>query len=61
MLYGNMVNTVPSNGLLPDGTKPLLETMLTYNQWGPVELIWWQYSLEILKKISLKEVWKLQI
>ena len=27
------------NGLLPDGTKPLPEPMLTYHQWSPVNLI----------------------
>ena len=28
----NLVNIVSGNGLLPDGTKPLHETMLTYHQ-----------------------------
>ena len=35
------VNTGPGNGLLPDGTKPLPESMLTYHQhivqWYPSE------------------------
>ena len=29
-----LVNTGSSNGLLPDGTKPLPEPMLTYHQQG---------------------------
>ena len=39
--YGDMeiwVNIGSGNGLLPDGTKPLPEPMLTY-QWGPVTFI----------------------
>ena len=27
-----LVNTTPGNDFLPDGTKPLPELMLTYNQ-----------------------------
>ena len=30
------VNIGPGNGLLPDGTEPLPEPMLTYHQWLPV-------------------------
>ena len=30
------VNIGSGNGLLPDGTKPLPEPMLTYHQWGNV-------------------------
>ena len=29
-------NNASGNGLLPDGTKPLPEPMLTNHQWGPV-------------------------
>ena len=32
------VNIGPGNGLVPDGTKPLPEPMLTYHQWGYVAL-----------------------
>ena len=35
-----LVNTGSGNGLLPDGTKPLLEPMLTYHQYGPETFIW---------------------
>ena len=34
------LNTGPCNGLLPDGTKPLPESMLTYDQWGSVTITW---------------------
>ena len=42
------VNIGSGNGLLPDGTKPLPEPMLTYHQLGRVAFTWWQYSLEML-------------
>ena len=32
------VNIGSGNGLLPDGTKPLPEQMLTYHQWGLSEI-----------------------
>ena len=38
--YGITVNIGSGNGLLPDGTKPLPEPMLTYHQEGPVTFIW---------------------
>ena len=43
--WGHMVTEIwinigSGNGLLPDGTKPLPESMLTYNQWGIVALTW---------------------
>ena len=31
-----LVNIGPGNGLLPDGTKPLPEPMLTYHKYRPV-------------------------
>ena len=34
------VNTDSGNGLLPDSTKPLPESMLTDYQWSPVTFIW---------------------
>ena len=43
MATQNWVNRGSGNGLLPDGTKPLPEPMLTYNQsdykflWHPSE------------------------
>ena len=51
------VNIGSGNGLLPDGTKPLLEPMLTYHQKGLVAFIWGQFH-EIPQppfiKVSLK-------
>ena len=34
------VHTGSGDGLLPDGTKPLPEPMLTCHQWGPVTVTW---------------------
>ena len=39
MATWNYVNIGSGNGLLPDGTKPLPEPMLTYNRWGPMPFI----------------------
>ena len=36
------------NGLLPDGTKPLPEPMLTYHHKGPVAFIWRHWLSKIL-------------
>ena len=36
-------NIGSGNGLLPDGTKPLPEPMLTYHQWGSVAFTWEQF------------------
>ena len=50
MPYGDMVwvNIGPGNGLLPDGTNPLPEPMLTCHQWCSVAFTWdkfnWTYS-----------------
>ena len=40
MLYGDrdLVNFGSGNGLLPDGTKPLPEPMLTDHQWSPSDI-----------------------
>ena len=35
-IYANIGS---GNGLLPDGTKPLPEPMLTYRKYGPVMFI----------------------
>ena len=44
--------------LVPDGTKPLPEPMLTYHQQGPVAFIWEQFHKEtfqpLITKIGLK-------
>ena len=41
-MYGIIiwVNISSGNGLLPDGTKPLPEPMLTDRQWSPVAITW---------------------
>ena len=46
MPYGiiELVNTSSGNGLLPDGTKPLPEPMLTYELWGHVVVTGGQFS-----------------
>ena len=48
------VNIGSGNGLMPDGTKPLPEPMLTYHQLGRVAFTWWQYSLEMLTMSLIK-------
>ena len=55
------VNIGSSNGLVPDGTKPLPEPMLTYHQQGPVAFIWVQFYKRCLSHQSLKLAWKLLI
>ena len=42
------------NGLLPEGTKPLPEPMLTYHQWGPVAFIRGYYHEKIWRYQSVK-------
>ena len=37
---GLVIHITSCNGLLPDGTKPLHEPMLTSQQWGPVAFTW---------------------
>ena len=54
------------NGLLPDGTKPLPESMLTHHKWCHVAFTRRQYSLEkrryrlndVLKYYTFKIIWK---
>ena len=55
------VNIGSGNGLLPDGTKPLPEPMLTDHQWSPVKFISGQFHKRCLNHQSLKSVWKLHI
>ena len=53
-----MVNTGSDNGLLPDGTNPLPEPMLTRRQWGFVAFTCRQFHRDCLRlqsvNISLK-------
>ena len=56
-----LVNIGSGNGLLPDGTKPLPEPMLTDHQWSPVTFILEQFHRRYLKHQSVKPVWKLHV
>ena len=47
------VNIGSGNGLLPDFTKPLPETMLTDHQWNPVTFILGQFHKRCLNNQSL--------
>ena len=49
------------NGLLPDGTKPLPEPMLTVHNLSPVTFISGQFHKRCLNHQSLKSIWKLDI
>ena len=55
------VNIGSGNGLLPEGTKPLPEPMLTDLQWSPVTFILRQFHKRCLNRQSLKSVWKLHV
>ena len=55
------VNIGSGNGLLPEGTKPLPEPMLTDLQWSPVTFILRQFHKRYLNRQSLKSVWKLHV
>ena len=55
------VNIGSGNGLLPDGTKPLSEPMLTDHQWSPVAFIEGQFHKRCFNHQSLKSVWKLHV
>ena len=59
--YGDrvLVNICSGNGLLPDGTKPLPEPMLTYHHWNLVTFISGRFHKRCLNHQSLKSVWKL--
>ena len=55
------VNIGSGNGLLPDGTKPLPEPMLSYQKFGPVTFTWGQFHKRYLSHWPLKSAWKLLI
>ena len=61
IVAGIWVNIGLDNGLLPDGTKPLPEPMLTDHQWSPVTFILGQFQRKCLNHQSLKSVWKLKM
>ena len=52
-----LVNTDLGNGLLPDGTKPLPEPMLTYHQQGPMAFITGWSSLKYLSHQIVFEIY----
>ena len=54
-----LVNTGSGSGLMPEGTKPLPEPMLTYHQLGPVAFIWGHYHKKIWRCPSVKRYWRL--
>ena len=55
------VNIGSGNGLLPDGTKPLPEPLLTDQQQSPMTFILGQFYKRCLINQSLKSIWKLHI
>ena len=55
------VNIGSGNGLLPDGTKPLPEPMLTYHHWSLVAFTWEQFHMKCSRYLPLIWVWKLLI
>ena len=55
-IWGNIGS---GNGLLPDGTKPLSEPMLTFHHLIPVTYMERQFHQRYLNHQSLKSVWKL--
>ena len=50
------VNIDSGNTLLPDGTKPLPEPMLTNHKWGPVEFTGGQFHRKYSRYLSLIRV-----
>ena len=56
MATEDWVKISSGNGLLPDGTKPLPELMLTGHQWSPVTFILGQFHKRWLNHQSLKSV-----
>ena len=54
-----LVNIDSGNGLLPDGTKPLPEPMLTYQQRCSVTFKWEEFHMKVLSIWFLKYVRKL--
>ena len=52
------VNTDSSNGMLPSGTKPLPEPILTEHQWGSVAFSWEAISYELFKIEIHEEIYE---
>ena len=45
------------NGLMPDSTKPVPESMLISHQESPITFIWGQFRKSATTKISLKIIY----
>ena len=56
----NWVNIGSGNGLLPDGSKPLPEAMLTNDQLGLVAFFWGQFHSRYLSHNELIFLQQLQ-
>ena len=61
--YGDidLVNIGSGNGLLPDGTKPLPESMLTYHKYGLVAITQGLFHIKYLSHQFLKWAWNARI
>ena len=59
MVTWNLVNIGSDNGLLPDGTKPLPEPMLTNHKWGLVAFTWGQFHGKCSRYLSFVWLWKM--
>ena len=55
------VNICSGNGLLPNGTKPFPESILTYHPYGPMAFIWGPFQKRYIYHQSHEFVWKLFI
>ena len=51
------VNIGSGNGLMPDGTKPLPEPVLTYHKYGPVAITQELFYNKYLSHQLLKWAW----
>ena len=56
MVTHNRVNIGSGKCLLPDGTKPLPEPMLTYHQWVSMAMTWDQFHMNYLRYQFIKRV-----
>ena len=55
-----LVNIGSGNGLLPDGTKPLPEPVLTFHLWGSVVFTLEQFRSQCPSYYSVYRVWNLK-
>ena len=54
MTLYRLIYIVSHNGLVPDGTKPIPEPILTDHQWGPLAFSWGQLNLKCSRYQSPK-------